>query len=201
MNNKGFTLIEMLAVIVIISVLGVIAYMSVNSYIETSKDKAEEKFLTEISNQIDSYISLNSDKFISVSCGNGDEFYTITKDYSLGNTNWGDSSDVKVECMQLNGGVFTLGVLKDGLGTTDSFVNPRNDKKCNLDNTVINVYKDEDFVYYYNVDFSNSNCGVEESIDTSCDDDSKYVSCSDEFKIDTRVSSLKIEMGDYISNE
>ena len=66
MNRKGFTLIEVLATIVIISILGVVAHAGVTNYIKTSKEKAEDKFLDEIKSEIDSYISLNSADFKKV---------------------------------------------------------------------------------------------------------------------------------------
>ncbi|MBQ6494606.1 MAG: type II secretion system protein [Bacilli bacterium] len=48
LNNKGFTLIEILAVIVIISILGGIAVMGVLSSINNSKDKAYEIMISNI---------------------------------------------------------------------------------------------------------------------------------------------------------
>ena len=39
-NNKGFTLVELLAVIVILSIIMVIAVMSINELINTSRAKA-----------------------------------------------------------------------------------------------------------------------------------------------------------------
>ena len=55
LNNKGFTLIEILAVIVIISVLGGIAVMGVLSSINNSKEKSYELFVSNVitaSNQL-----------------------------------------------------------------------------------------------------------------------------------------------------
>ena len=60
MNNKGFTLVELLAVIVIIAVLGSIATYGVINAIKVSKDKAEDAFLNELGKTIETYISFNT---------------------------------------------------------------------------------------------------------------------------------------------
>ena len=58
MGNKGFTLIEMLAVVLILSIIMGIATNGVISYINTSKIKSEKIFVDKIANYIDSYIVL-----------------------------------------------------------------------------------------------------------------------------------------------
>ena len=45
MNNKGFSLIELLAVIAIIGIIAAIATISYNSFIKTSKDKVFENYM------------------------------------------------------------------------------------------------------------------------------------------------------------
>ena len=60
MNKRGFTMIELLAVIVIMSIVLVIAIpTSMNAY-KQSKLKAEEGFIKRLSESIDSYMSLST---------------------------------------------------------------------------------------------------------------------------------------------
>ena len=63
MNNKGFTLVELLATIVIISIVGLIAYFSGLGYIDNAGKKLEENFLNEISKEIDTFLQLYSMNF------------------------------------------------------------------------------------------------------------------------------------------
>jgi len=174
MNNKGFTLIELLAAIVIISVVGTIAYTAVNGYINTSKKKAEEKFLDEISTEIESYLGLYGIKnfnqvgteiiFDKYTDENGDNHYTATA--------WE---------LELNvGGNFTLNtLLASDLGMNkDKFQNPRTGEFCKSSDIEIDVYKDSDYVYYYYVNMTDNNIG-----------------CTALKDIDTRPDNLKNAIG------
>ena len=170
MNNKGFTLIELLAVIVILSLIGVISYTSVLNYIDTTKIKAEEKFLNEISNEIESYLGLyGGTNFKKV--GREIEFYK----------NVTNINSVKVKAYKLvlkDGNNFTLKTLIDTLKTTDKFQNPRTEKICDEDRINIEVYRDSDYVYYYYVNMTDPNIGC-----TALND------------IDTRSDKLKCSLG------
>ena len=63
MNRKGFTLVEMLATIVILSVVMGIASYGVLHVIDSSKQKTEEVFINKLNDAFESYISLNSSDF------------------------------------------------------------------------------------------------------------------------------------------
>lgn len=166
MNNKGFTLIELLATIVILSVLGVIAYTAVSGYVKTSKEKAEEKFLDEISTEIEAYLELyGTTNFVQ-----GGDSLTFTKDI-----NGGGSYSVTVWKLNLNGGSnFTLDtIIKSDLGMNKGeFKNPRTGEVCSPSDVVIDVYKDSDYVYYYYVNMTDTSigCTALEDIDTRPDD-------------------------------
>ena len=60
MNKKGFTLVELLAVIVILSIILVIAVPSVNRYIKQSKEKAYNTQISTIIEAAQAYASANS---------------------------------------------------------------------------------------------------------------------------------------------
>ncbi len=60
MKKKGFTLVELLAVIVILSLILVIAVPSVNKYIKQSKEKAYNTQISTIIEAVQAYASANS---------------------------------------------------------------------------------------------------------------------------------------------
>ena len=150
MNNKGFTLVELLAVIVILAVLGGIATYGVINAINTSKDKAEDAFLNEIGKQIEMYIDLNSFSiapdsaeynFSKVITSNIEEDGPNTRPVSAWEFKKGDTR-------------LTLrDILENGYSDKSKFENPNNNKECNINNEVI-IFRDTDSVYYYYVDFN-----------------------------------------------
>ena len=58
LNRKGFTLIELIAVIVIIALLFMFIVPNFNKYLDASKERSEEIFYGEIEDTINTYISL-----------------------------------------------------------------------------------------------------------------------------------------------
>ena len=150
MNNKGFTLVELLAVIVIIAVLGSIATYGVINAIKVSKDKAEDAFLNELGKTIETYISFNTPSKKNI---DGINFTKkIISTGGLTNSYYVSSSSTAWEMNGMK--------LQDLLEYSDNnkFVNPKNsDKECNLENEVT-VFMDSDYVYYYYVDFDEMDC-------------------------------------------
>lgn len=61
-NKKGFTLVELLAVIVVLSVVLVVATTSVYKYINDSKEKTRYLAAKEIVEMSEAYFAINSDK-------------------------------------------------------------------------------------------------------------------------------------------
>ena len=165
MNRKGFTLVEVLATIVIISILGVVAYTGVTNYIKTSKEKAEDKFLDEIKSEIDSYISLNSAGFKKV--GNTISFEKLIVKKGTSVTN---QTEVKKSAtawkVQISGKNLTFDDLINNLKMTDKFQNPNTGEICS-NNIEIEIYKDSDYVYYYCVNMKEAQgCPSSKNIDT-----------------------------------
>lgn len=169
MNRKGFTLVEVLATIVIISILGVVAYTGVTNYIKTSKEKAEDKFLDEIKSEIDSYISLNSADFKKASDSKTISFDKLV--VKKGGTSETNQAEVKknVDAWQVrkNGNNYlTFGDLINNLKMTDKFQNPNTGEICS-NNIEIEIYKDSDYVYYYCVNMKEADgCPSSKNIDT-----------------------------------
>ena len=176
MNRKGFTLIEVLATIVIISILGAVAYTGVTSYIKTSKEKAEDKFLDEIKSEIDSYISLNSAALKQV--GEKKKFDKVV--VKKGGTSKTNQAEVKKEAsfwqVKKDGNDYlTFGDLITNLKMTDKFQNPNTGKICSND-IKIEIYKDSDHVYYYCVNMKKADeCPSSKNIDTRSDELKKII--------------------------
>lgn len=140
MNNKGFTLVELLATIVILGLVMGIATYGVISAIDSSKKKSEEVFVSKFTSAIDSYLALNGDK--------------------LGEKSGGGSSSPDQNLVELNS--FKLSDLADeDLIDRDKFINPRNKKDCYNGDATIRVFRDKQYVYYYYFDFKQ--LGVDEN--------------------------------------
>ncbi len=146
MNRKGFTLVEVLAVIVILSVVMGIASYVVLHVIESSGKKSEEVFVHRITDAFESYISLYGSEFKE------NDTVTFVK----------DGKDVKVKKI----GFFTLSELVNkGLIDKDKFINPKNKKNCYTYDTKklrVGVYQSEEYVNYFYFDFSQlDNCDID----------------------------------------
>lgn len=137
MNNKGFTLVELLATIVILGLVMGIASYGVISAINTSKDKSEAAFVKRLCGVIDSYLAENGDNL------NGD----IRKVLSDGR------EVIKVGTIDLTE------LVKAKLVNESDLVNPKNKQSCYDASLSITVYRSDDWVYYYNFDFSGV-CGI-----------------------------------------
>ena len=145
MNNKGFTLVELLATIVILGiVMGIASYGVINA-INSSKNKSEEVFVNKLGTFIDSYIVENTSIFNdNIKCGS-----FIKKIYS---------GDKTVDISKV--GSFSITELVDKEFVDRSkFVNPKNKEDCYNSSVSVNVYRDDDYVYYYSVNF-NGVCGL-----------------------------------------
>lgn len=161
MNNKGFTLIEMLAVVVILAILSGIAVNGVLSYIETSKKKSEEIFVGKLETYIDNYLDLYKGKL-----SNTGTTYTFQKCKRVNKA--GECYDVTAyQLSTFNISDFTNAEVK--LTEKENLINPANKKQCfTTANPSIQVYKDTDFVYYYYLDLrntvtvTNNNCELDD---------------------------------------
>lgn len=143
MNRKGFTLIEVLAVIVIMGILLVMVVPNVLSVYRDSRLKSEEIFLGRLSQTIDSYVKLKSNEI---------EF----KD-SISATK--DSNTVTV----YHGEISIQDILNSNLLTTSNFINAGNkNATCNTD-AVISVYRDTDYVYCYKIKSSELGCLINDN--------------------------------------
>lgn len=148
MNKKGFTLVELLATLVILGIVMGIVLISTTGGFGKAKDKTEDVFIKTIEDALNIYLDSDAKRLsFTNQCANG-----INKSHKVG---------VKVFKTTIN--------FNDVINSTYSPItvremhNPANKGKdnyqcTNLDNVIINIYRDEDFVYYYEVDKSQFNC-------------------------------------------
>ena len=148
MDNKGFTLVEMLAVVVVLSLVMGIAGYGVMSTIQHSKEKSEGIFVARVSDLIQEYLALKGSSLDM----NGLEYHF---------DKCSDGKCRSVKATQLTS-IHLQDLIIERLVDEDAFVNPTNKKKC-LDgkNPEVLVYKDDDYVYYYYVNLNGDNTSCE----------------------------------------
>lgn len=164
MDNKGFTLVELLATVVILGLVMGIAASGVGSAINNSKRKSEEIFIGKFKDAIIEYLDLNgmrmsvieNDKYKFNKCIQNNCYDETTGEY-IPNTFYEVSVDV------LNN-VNVSELINTKILAKSSIVNPKNKKECFggvYPDPDIKVFRDSDFVYYFYVDLSGSNTTCE----------------------------------------
>ena len=142
LNKKGFTLVELLATIALLAIIGAISFVSITAFYEKSKEKSNEAFKKQIKTYVDDYISL----------------YSSTLKFST-------TGDKKNKCYQESEGVdvcdevmvypvnsvVTINTIIDSVVNDSSLMNPSTEIECTNDNTSIEIYRDTDFVYCFNI--------------------------------------------------
>lgn len=183
MNNKGFTLVEMLAVVVILGIVMGIATNGVINYINTSKKKSEDVFISKLESAIVAYIDLNK---ASINDGGitGIDFKKCKKSGDDSSDNCSQSSALEIGKFRVNQ------VVDKGLISGDKIINPKNKKSCfsNDKNPYVRVFKDSDYVYYYYVDLTGSNTLCDISSDNSVITNFPSKLCSSIKNIDTSIN-------------
>lgn len=145
MNRKGFTLVELLASLVILGIVLSIVFFSVNASFDNAKEKSEEAFVATIKDAMEIYLASDAKKLSFTSkCSN-----TLNKTHNSG---------VKVYKVNTTFDNVINSTYKPI--TQNDLVNPGNkDKKCALANKIdIRIYRDEDYVYYYKIKKSEFKC-------------------------------------------
>lgn len=160
MNNKGFTLVELLAVIVILGLIMGIASYGVLSAIESSKNSSEKIFIEKIEGLIDEYLSMHGSE-LSVKKNWG----SFDKCRDAGCSDMYSSSAIELQNISIKS------LVDEDLIDEDKIVNPRNNKNClrdgsnNSKNPIVRVFRDSDYVYYYYVDLRGNKTYCEVSND------------------------------------
>ncbi len=171
MNRKGFTLIELLAVIVIMAIVLVIAIPSSIDGYKKSKLKAEEVFVKRLSEQVDSYTSLNSDE--------------LSFNTNIGTKIKPDTDRREVTVYQ---DIITVqNLIEEKLIKNSDYINPNNkNEECNV-NAEIEVYKDSDFVYCHKIKALSLGCLTDDYIENVESEKNDDISDGNPYVVDTCV--------------
>ena len=167
MNNKGFTLVELLATIVILGVIMGIASYGVITAINNSKIKSERLFTEKIGDAIQGYLYYSASKELTEI----ESTYTFTKCTKL-KSNGECEEEKNVNAKELKeiteGNTYNDVVLSkitnNSLKTLNKndLINPKTKMNCvEGKDPTIRVFKDSDYVYYYYLDLSGDKTSCE----------------------------------------
>lgn len=146
MNRKGFTMIELLAVIVVLGIVLVITFPNMTDVFKSSKLKSEEAFVERISQSIDSYVTLNSSSI---------GFF----EYGTAEKNYGGSDhtvNIYKETITMNT------IISSNIITGKDYKNPGNENVACNKNAEIEVYRDSDYVYCHKIKKDSLGCLTDE---------------------------------------
>lgn len=143
MNKKGFTLVELLATLVILGIVTSLTIIGLNINTNNTKKKTEEIFIGTIKDAIKMYLDSDARKLKY-----DIEVCTISKALN-------DSVKVyKTSSVTLD----TIINSKYSPLLNEDLVNPNNeDANCNI-NASVDIYRDEDYVYYYKMKKGDLDC-------------------------------------------
>lgn len=143
MDNKGFTLIELLAVIIVLAIVSSITIMAVNGSYSNAKVKSERVFINNVTKAVEAYIDEANGKF---NWNNTGRYVKYDREKNECTDDDGDCS-VRVFKSEFE----LTKVIDSGYLKEDEIVNPNNDNSCYDDSTMVEVYKDSDYVYCFTV--------------------------------------------------
>ena len=143
MNRKGFTMIELIATLLVLGVVIGITVFGSSTIFSSAKSKTEDVFVGTIRDALDMYLTSKEAKNLNYvsKCSN-----SLNKSYGKisvykHNVTLNDVFNSEYKPMELN-----------------EFVNPANeDVSCNL-NATVTIYRDDDFVYYYRLKKEDLGC-------------------------------------------
>ena len=143
MNRKGFTLIELIATLLILGVVVALSVYSISNIFKNAKDKTEDVFVGTIKDALDVYLSTDAKElgFQNI-CSN-----TLNKSHKTG---------VKVYWETIN----ISDVINSSMKPIEQhdLVNPANEDIRCADDISIWIFRDEDYVYYYSVNKVDFEC-------------------------------------------
>lgn len=146
LNKKGFTLIELIAVIVILSIILVFVVPNLLDTYKRSKLKTEKAFVDQLSKGIESYITLYSNE-MSFSKVDGNFVKEITDNRS-------DKPSYDVDVYKAD--ITVKDIIDKNIIESSEYINPGNrgdnTKQCKPETDKITVYRDSDFVYCFKME-------------------------------------------------
>ena len=149
MNKKGFTLVELLATIIILSIVTGIAIVIIVSSFKKAKEDTEKVFIKNLEDAIEIYIDSIVSKEQAVVFD--EKICTINKKINPSSKVYRASATVPLSDLSDPN--------KNPYSPLGKVVNPANEKvDCNPDNVPIKIYRDDDYVYYYFINKNTLNC-------------------------------------------
>jgi len=174
MNNKGFTLVELLATIVILSLISVVTGVIIVQNYKDSQDKAEEAFEKQLIGNVEQYIAMYGGKL---------SYDIPTSYYKCSNIG---------ECVQTY--LFTadttdsdyrkIGDIISEFSSKDA-INPKTNVKCTNENTELKIYRDSDYVYCFTIkpDVSGSCITIDDPTDSDSIKAATISTCEGIYKV------------------
>lgn len=143
MNNKGFTLMELLATIVVLGLVTTFTIVTIVNLFDEGKNKAEEAFAKQIEGYIEDYIAMYNKNinFTSVQTA-----YKCHPDESNPDRKMCDDVTVQKSTGNNFEDIIYIVVGKD-------LINPKTKQPCTNDGgSNLTIYRDEDFVYCFKLE-------------------------------------------------
>ena len=143
-KKNGFTLVELLATIIILGIVVGLTVVGTNGAFRNAKARTEDVFVKTLEDALDIYVDSDAKR---LNFGTT-EVCTINKTHKKG-----------VKVYKASDVTFANVINSDYSPLVESeMVNPANEEtKCSL-GAAVSIYRDEDFVYYYKVAKSGFNC-------------------------------------------
>lgn len=147
MNKKGFTLVELLATVVILSIVVGFTIMATNGGFGKAKKKTEDIFIKTIEDALNIYIDSDAKK---LSFYSGDSYAAeINKRFGKSRIYYMDNGSTLKFNAVINSDLTPL--------TESDMVNPANEKECKI-NGYLKIFRDEEYIYYYYINKSEFDC-------------------------------------------
>jgi len=148
MNKKGFTLVELLATLVILGIVMGIVLISTTGGFDKAKNSTEDVFVKTLEDALDIYLDSDARNLsFNTMCSS-----TINKTHKTGVKVYKSTSNVTFNDV-INSSFKPI--------TMGDMHNPANKGKdnynCSTDGT-LNIYRDEDYIYYYKIEKSTFGC-------------------------------------------
>lgn len=157
MNNKGFTMIELLATIILLGLLMGIATYSIINTINKSKEKSEKIFVEKIGTAIESYLTTEGR---TLNIKEGTETISFEKCRNQDeDCNSATLTELKtIYLKEITNNNYSTKIIEE-----KDLTNPKNNLNCVLNgkNPTIRIFKDSDRIYYYYLDLTNNSCEID----------------------------------------
>ena len=155
MNNKGFTLVELLAVIVVLGIITGIVIVSSNVDFGKAKSKTEDIYVKTLEDALKIYLDSDAKKLS----------YGSTSVFSLSKTHGSVNLYKNTTSITFNN---IINSDYSPLVASD-LVNPNNEEAICNKNAPVTIFRDGDYVYYYLMKKSDFQCLKNVNIDDSMD--------------------------------